>query len=258
MPIGAGRIPECMSRGSTHTLTSFEPQSGLSTAIGDLTEVVSQDSARAITQSESSIAVVQNTLNIAVCSDENTRPTGNELELRTETVDYLPRIPSICRYVPSINATGSSYILVSLDEWIVDCRLVLSQSVHKPRLDQVAILKALEGLRYLPANWNGYNASPIDKRIIDAAKRIIRSLPSDIVATPSVVPMTRGRLQFEWHRGNRSLELELESRDRIHYLKWDSDEGIEEEDSLSINDTDKVRALLHWFASECANDRGQR
>ena len=50
-----------------------------------------------------------------------------------------------------------------------------------------------------------------------------RRLPDEIIVTPSVVPMTRGRLQFEWHRGNRSLELEFESIGRIHYLKADDD-----------------------------------
>jgi len=65
--------------------------------------------------------------------------------------------------------------------------------------------------------------------------------------------MTRGRLQFEWHRGDRSLELEFETSDRLHYLKWDSDTNIEEENVISVSDTDTIHSLLRWFASEPVN-----
>jgi hypothetical protein len=121
------------------------------------------------------------------------------------------------------------------------------------RLDKAAALRALEELRTLPPNWNGYGAGLIDPDRIQAAMAFISALPTDLVATPKVVPMTRGRLQFEWHRGNRSLELEFETSDRIHYLKWDSDADIEEEDAIPLNDGAKIQALLRWFALEPAN-----
>jgi hypothetical protein len=62
--------------------------------------------------------------------------------------------------------------------------------------------------------------------------------------------MTRGRLQLEWHRGNRSLELEFESPGRIRYLKVDDDSGVEEESVIPTSQTALVVALLQWFASE--------
>ena len=118
------------------------------------------------------------------------------------------------------------------------------------RLDKAATLSALEELKTLPLNWSGYGASPIDHVLIHSAREFISALPCDLVATPEVVPMTRGRLQFEWHRGNRSLELEFECTDRIHYLKWDSGAGIEDEDTISVNDRAEIHALLRWFALE--------
>jgi hypothetical protein len=125
------------------------------------------------------------------------------------------------------------------------------------RLDKAATLSALEGLKALPPNWSGYTAIPIDRRLLQAAKELIWALPSDIIGTAKVVPMTRGRLQFEWHRGNRSLELEFESSDRIHYLKWDSDAGIEEEDVIPVDDVSRIHALLRWFAPERGNGGGK-
>jgi hypothetical protein len=124
------------------------------------------------------------------------------------------------------------------------------RSAAAARLDKAQALGALEALKSLPPNWNGYGAIPIDRRVIGAAEDFIRSLPGDIATTPRVVPMTRGRLQFEWHRGSRSLELEFESSDRLHYLKWDPDAGVEEEEIIAADDASAALALLRWFASE--------
>ena len=121
-----------------------------------------------------------------------------------------------------------------------------------PRLDKGAALAVLQRLRALPPNWSGYGDVAIDRRVIRAAEDFILSLPSDIITTPKAVPMTRGRLQFEWHRGNRSLELEFETSDRLHYLKWDSDANIGE-DVISVSDTDMIHSRLRWFASEPVN-----
>jgi hypothetical protein len=92
------------------------------------------------------------------------------------------------------------------------------------------IVEELERLKDLGPNWDGYGAEPIALRTIEAAQRFICQTPFDLRIRPQVVPMTRGRLQLEWHRGPRSLELEFESPSRVHYLKWDSSAGLEEED----------------------------
>jgi hypothetical protein len=124
---------------------------------------------------------------------------------------------------------------------------------HIARLDKAATLRALEELVSLPLNGSGYGDCPIGPERIQSAKAFLSALSCEIIATPKVVPMTRGRLQFEWHRGNRSLELEFETSDRIHYLKWDSDVDIEEEDAIPLNDCAKIQALLRWFARDSAN-----
>lgn len=129
----------------------------------------------------------------------------------------------------------------------------VQMTANAVRLDKTEVLNALEALKSLPADWSGSGAVPIDRQLIRAAKLFTLSLPSDVTSTPMVMPMMGGRLQFEWHRGNRSLELEFEGGDRLHYLKWDSDAGVEEEDVISVEDTGTVHALLRWFASESGN-----
>ena len=78
-------------------------------------------------------------------------------------------------------------------------------------------------------------------------------LPKSIARLPAVVPMAKGNLQFEWHEGPRSLELEIESPDQIHYLKWYPEEGIEEEGFLSIRDITSAEILIRWFMGSVAN-----
>ncbi|HJT33774.1 MAG TPA: hypothetical protein VJ783_17135 [Pirellulales bacterium] len=109
---------------------------------------------------------------------------------------------------------------------------------------------SIERLRQFKANWDGYGAVPLDPKILDAATRFIESLAHDAAPAPQVVPMTRGRVQLEWHRGGRSLELEFESPETMHFLKCDSENGIEEEDVIPIQDTAAIRCLLSWFESK--------
>jgi hypothetical protein len=109
------------------------------------------------------------------------------------------------------------------------------------------LLSELRKLADLEANWDGYQADPIDPDILKAAERIAETMPL-FAGLPSVVPMTRGRLQFEWHKGSRSLEIEVEDPETIHWLKFDT-EGIEEEATASSYDTQAIYDLLNWFIS---------
>jgi hypothetical protein len=120
-----------------------------------------------------------------------------------------------------------------------------SDPIHQ--LDKPATIGRIEQLALLPHDWNGYGAYPIDSKVIESASRFIDLLPPDAISTPQVVPMTGGRLQFEWHRGNRSLELEFETPTLIHYLKYDPDREIEEEATLPVDETTRLMELLHWF-----------
>ena len=59
--------------------------------------------------------------------------------------------------------------------------------------------------------------------------------------------MAKGNLQFEWHQGARSLELEIEEPQTIHYLKWDPEEGVENEGSFPLGQTSRTVELILWF-----------
>jgi hypothetical protein len=111
----------------------------------------------------------------------------------------------------------------------------------------------LDSLAALVANWDGQGALAIDPAIIAAAKQFVSNLPENIASSPAVVPMAKGNLQFEWHDGSRTLELEFEDPDTIHYLKWHPEERTEEEDYLNVVDIDEAAALIRWFMKGVAN-----
>ena len=109
----------------------------------------------------------------------------------------------------------------------------------------------LSELSLLEANWDGYGAEPLSREILAAAAEFARWLSgssSPCGESPTITPMTGGRVQFEWHRGQRSLELEFESPTEIHYLQWDSETGVENEDVIPAADREALGALIRWFA----------
>ena len=118
---------------------------------------------------------------------------------------------------------------------------------------RVSIEQGLDRLASLPTNWDREGAPRIDPAIIRAARHFIARLPPNVAPIPAVVPSAAGNLQFEWSAGRRSLELEIESPATIHYLKWDPNEKVEEEDVFNIEDIDRTVSLIQWFVRGLAD-----
>lgn len=113
-----------------------------------------------------------------------------------------------------------------------------------------AIHRMLNELASLKSNWDSEGALRIDRRVMEAAREFVSAIPGRIkaeIAAPTVVPMRKGNLQFEWHAGPRTLELELETPGQVHYLKWHPEAGVEEEDIVPLSDTETIAELLTWF-----------
>lgn len=117
-------------------------------------------------------------------------------------------------------------------------------------------LARLGELAELKPGWDGEGAPAIDSNILIAAREMIGSLPRFVAARPMVVPLTSGGVQLEWHKGRTVLELEFESPDTVHYLKWDPDNEIEEESTLPVTQKEELVALIRWFMERdgCAVD----
>lgn len=111
----------------------------------------------------------------------------------------------------------------------------------------------LDRLAALDVNWDGYGAGPLDRDILSAARRFAERLLSTMTIRPLVIPISNGGLQFEWHKGPKVLELEIEDADTVHYLKWDPEEEVQEEDVFQIDDFERARDLIRWFEGVAAD-----
>ena len=137
-----------------------------------------------------------------------------------------------------------------------EVRLTISAPLAEPRATDVqrAIFAEIDRLAALEPDWDGYGAPALDRDILDAAQRFAASLATNIAVQPLVVPMSSGAVQFEWHQGEKILELEVENPATIHYLKWEPAQGHEEEDVFPIGDTRKAIELVEWFTGAGTND----
>jgi len=105
----------------------------------------------------------------------------------------------------------------------------------------------LTRLGALAPNWDGYNAPVIDPDIIASARRFVNEMPEGLTVRPRVVPMSPGNLQLEWHQSDKILELEFETPELIHFLQWQPEVGIEEEDVFPAGDVERAASLIRWF-----------
>lgn len=109
----------------------------------------------------------------------------------------------------------------------------------------------LRRLAALEHNWDTYGAPPINADILASVERFVTSLYAVIdFPKPTVVPCSNGGVQLEWNRDNKTLELEFESPDTVHYLRWQPADGIEDEDLCPVSNTCHLVRLVKWFIAE--------
>ena len=68
----------------------------------------------------------------------------------------------------------------------------------KARLDQ---------LRALPQSWDGYHSVPISPSVAKFVLDVLGSTMPPFTSAPSIVPVSGGGLQLEWHEGGLDIEL---------------------------------------------------
>lgn len=76
------------------------------------------------------------------------------------------------------------------------------------------LLNRLDEIGRLPYYWNGYQAAPFSKRLIDKCKEILLCLP----VAPSIYPTGRKSIQFQYRtEDNGYLEFEI-FEDKVYGL----------------------------------------
>jgi len=98
-------------------------------------------------------------------------------------------------------------------------------------------------LLWLPRNWDSYNALPIDMARVGSVLRVLLSTLDDRSPAPSVVPLSNGGIQIEWHRNSVDLEIESISANRFGLYFADDESGESLEDEFTT-DLSLLRSLV--------------
>jgi hypothetical protein len=98
-----------------------------------------------------------------------------------------------------------------------------------------AVDEELRGLTLLPPGWDSYSARPISADTATAAMDLLRRVVQDDTPVPSIVPMSRGGIQLEWHLRGMNIEVTVPPRGSSVEV-WYEDLRSGEEREFTIED----------------------
>ena len=147
---------------------------------------------------------------------------------------------------PRIEA-GSTYPQKLLFE-IRDKRFRITFSGDEPNWLYDSLGK-LRNLALLPENWDSNNGLPTSTNAIYKALEFMsRHLPFNAVA-PSIVPVSDGGLQLEWHPLSGDLEICFDREGKLSAAFGSSASGEEWEMDWPDYDTAKLKAAIEMTAA---------
>lgn len=112
-----------------------------------------------------------------------------------------------------------------------------------------AIVEArLAKLQKQPVGWDGYNGRPPRKSVSSFALSVLESVMTPSIPAPSIVPMSGGGLQLEWHVGGADIELTIYApRETELSAEWE--DGREPIDEIPLaDDFSKLAGALEGLA----------
>jgi CheY-like chemotaxis protein len=104
----------------------------------------------------------------------------------------------------------------------------------------------METFRSLEDGWDGYDAPCLDREIIDTAHiDILPELVGTLSVPPTVVPLTTGGIQIEYHLNGYNFEIEFTSPTRVAVLLTLEDRVLEEFDAeLGVDVRVRLKEIL--------------
>lgn len=69
------------------------------------------------------------------------------------------------------------------------------------------VVAALVRYSQLSENWDSYGGKPLRSDTGMFALQVLSGVMSEFIPTPSVVPISTGGVQFEWHQNDLDIEL---------------------------------------------------
>jgi hypothetical protein len=90
-------------------------------------------------------------------------------------------------------------------------------------------IQALQDLLQLPENWDGYGAVQVREQLAQQALMMLADVMENDAPAPSVVPLSDGGVQVEWHRRGLNLEIEFPADEAPSFYYYEDDTGLEGE-----------------------------
>jgi hypothetical protein len=176
-------------------------------------------------------------------------------KIRTENSRYTVHYPSDWRErIDDLRWSKLFVVGYPKDRWcknierLLEARLALDgeeDGLSRPEeFDFIArsavygtLMKRLEDISALPANWNGFDAQIPERSTMEWSLGFLRSTIQVLadyeiaLPQPSVIPTSTGSVQFEWTVDGRELELEVIHPNDFNFLSVD--DGNEKEGHAS-------------------------
>ncbi|MCL4850147.1 MAG: hypothetical protein KJZ78_02055 [Bryobacteraceae bacterium] len=104
-------------------------------------------------------------------------------------------------------------------------------------------IQVLTDLLQLPQNWDGYGASQVREQIAQQALLMLIEVMENDAPPPSIVPLSDGGVQVEWHRRGKNLEIEFPADEAPSFYYYEDESGVESEGQVSWN-YEKIQAYI--------------
>ncbi len=104
-------------------------------------------------------------------------------------------------------------------------------------------IQAFTDLLQLPRNWDGYGAVQVREPIVRKALLMLVGVMEDDAPAPSVVPLSDGGIQVEWHRRGRNLEIEFPAIESPSFYYYEDGSEVESEGQVSRS-YDRIQAHI--------------
>jgi hypothetical protein len=125
--------------------------------------------------------------------------------------------------------------------------LLTVDSAHFPNWLDNAII-ALNRASALPANWDTYDARPVNQRTLEHALQILTRIMKDDSPIPEILATSHGGVQFLWNTPGRELKVAVNAPYRGEYYYCDEAKDEEEEEPFSL-ELEAISRRLSDFAA---------
>lgn len=154
------------------------------------------------------------------------------------TIDSLTTRPRIARddaFAPSPNLSTANLVWDAAAKLVARLqRLAQTGALGEPQVASFErwgpkneTFEELWQLTQLPRDWDSYDGLPMTPAALSNAMTFLAGFVDADSAAPSVVPMSDGGVQLEWHRGDLDVEVSFPTIDEPELYIYDLTSGEE-------------------------------